>query len=145
MGLTRKTLLIALCVLAVWYAWTSVGASATRTVTLTVADEDHNETHFARVWVVEDRPYLWIRAERPDRSWLGPAREGHIVTLSDGRERARYVPTVWDDDESREFVSELFREKYGVVDRVRSALFIRHSVPVRLTRLADDIGSLGRR
>ena len=67
----RKTLVIVLCSAAVWYGWTAFARSASEVVTLHVSGA-RNKDYYARLWVVEARPYLWIRAEKPDRSWLRP-------------------------------------------------------------------------
>ncbi len=130
----RKSLVLALCAVAAWYGWTTFARSAQETVTLHISGV-RNQDHFARVWVVADRPYLWIRAEGPDRRWLRPLEEKQSVILSRDGQRSRYAASVREDLEAREYVDALFREKYGVADVVRGLLVQRQTIPIRLTPL----------
>lgn len=128
----RKTLVILLCGAAAWYGWTVFSRS--ERVTLHLSDVRH-EDYYARIWVVDERPFLWIRAERPDRTWLAPLRESSSVTITRGARRARYAAEVWQGQDAREHVDALFRAKYGFADLVRAWLFHRETVPIRLTPL----------
>ncbi len=127
-----KTLGILLCVAAVWFGWTAFARSTGEVVTLHVSSAQ-NKDYFPRLWVVDARPYLWIRAERPDRRWLSALRERPRVKLSRGGRSARYQAAVWARPEVSEDVDALFREKYGLADLVRERLFARQTIPIRLT------------
>ena len=130
----RKTLVIILCSAAAWYGWAAFARSASEVVTLPVSGA-RNKDYYTRLWVVEARPYLWIRAERPDRSWLRPLRENSSVTLRRRDNRSRYEATVWEKPHVREEIDVLFREKYGLADLARDWLFDRRTIPIRLTPL----------
>jgi len=75
-----------------------------------------NSTTETHVWYAESGGSLWIEAATPDRPWLGHIRRNSEVELElDGTE------TVWnaapvEDDEARENVRALMREKYGWAD-----------------------------
>jgi hypothetical protein len=87
--------------------------------------------HFARVLIVDDPPSAWIRAEKPDRLWLGALRENPEVLIHrDGRDQ-RYEAEIWDGG-AHERVDRLFREKYGLLDRVLGWLWRRDPVMIRL-------------
>ena len=134
MHLIQKTLVIILCSVAAWYGWTAFARSAREVVTLRVSDV-RNKDYYARLWVVEERPYLWIRAESPDRRWLPPLRERSSVTLWRGDRRSRYDARAWEDPDARRYVDALFREKYGLADLARDWLLDRQTIPIRLTPL----------
>lgn len=40
--------------------------------------------HYPRVFIVDDPPLLWVRAERPDRLWLAPLRSNPEVAVQRG-------------------------------------------------------------
>ena len=132
MRVIGKTLGILLCVAALWLGWTAFGRSAGEVVTLHVSSAQ-NKDYYPRLWVVDARPYLWVRAERLDRDWLSALRERPRVKLSRGGRSARYQAAVWERPEVSEDVDALFREKYGLADLVRERLFARQTVPIRLT------------
>ena len=134
MHASRKTLVILLCSAAAWYGWTAFARSAREVVTLHVAGAK-NKDYYARLWVVEARPYLWIRAERPDRRWLRPLRESPRVTLVRGGRKSRYQASVWERPDVSEDVDALFRQKYGDADLVREWLVDRQTIPIRLEPL----------
>lgn len=131
---TRRSLQLVLCIATAWFVWSVFARSAQETVTLHVSDV-RNEDHFARVWVVEDRPFLWIRAEGPDRRWLGPLTQKQQVTLTRAGRRSHYAASVREDAEARSYVDALFREKYGTADLARDVIFDRQTIPIRLTPL----------
>ena len=131
MRIQRKTIVLALCAVALYYGWKALGHSAEEVATLYppgVGTDDH----YTRVWVVEDRPYYWIRAEKPTRSWLPAVRENPEVTLTRRGQRLDFRAVFHEDPESVAFVDAKFREKYGVADAARELLTQRQSVPIRL-------------
>lgn len=131
MRIQRRTLVLALCAIGLYYAWQALGRSVDEVATL-YAPGLGTDDHYTRVWVVEDRPYTWIRAERPTRSWLPAVRGNPNVTLTRHGQRAAYRAEVREDAETVAFVDALFREKYGLADEARELLAPRQSVPIRL-------------
>ncbi len=127
-----KTLVALLCGAVVWLGWTEFARSTGEVVTLHVSSAQ-NKDYFPRLWVVDARRYLWIRAERPDRRWLSALRERPRVMLSRGGRSARYEAAVWERSDVSRDVDALFREKYGLADLVRERLFERRTIPIRLT------------
>lgn len=93
-----------------------------------------NREHYTRVFVVDDPPAVWIRAERPGRLWLEALRSHPEVRLERGPVSERYAAEVREGERARSYVDGLFRAKYGAVDAVTGALWRRQSVPVRLER-----------
>jgi hypothetical protein len=91
-----------------------------------------NHDHYPSLFIVDDPPAAWIRAERPDRFWLASVRENPDVVVSRGDRDFAYRAVVWNGEGSHERVDELFRSKYGVVDWVSGWLWRRDAVPVRL-------------
>lgn len=125
---SRKILLWALCIALGAFAWNAVTVHERAMLRVSTARGEH----YARVWVVDAKPFVWIRAESPKRSWLEPLRENATVQLTRGELRLTYQATVWEDAESRAYVDELFRTKYGNIDWLRSFLRSGPSTPIRL-------------
>jgi hypothetical protein len=128
--LSRKVLFFALCTALGMFGWNTI--SAQETVMLHIPAE--HEDYYATLWVVEAKPYLWIRAETPTRSWLEPLRENPNVYLWRGEVRRRYHAVIWENrgGDAHAYVSALFREKYGWFDYARSLL---RTTPTTLIRL----------
>jgi hypothetical protein len=131
MRIQRRTLVLALCAVALYYGWKALGRSADEVATL-YAPGIGTDDHYTRVWVVEDRPYYWIRAEKPTRSWLPAVRGNPDVTLTLRGQRLALRADIREDPETVIFVDTLFRAKYGLADAARDVLTERHSVPIRL-------------
>jgi hypothetical protein len=85
---------------------------------------------YPRVFIVDDPPETWIRAERPDRIWLRAVRENPRVIVQRGDRTIAYHAVVGEGDSAR--VDRLFREKYGVFDRISAWLWRRDAVRIRL-------------
>jgi hypothetical protein len=88
--------------------------------------------HFANLFIVDDPPAVWIRAERPDRLWLASVRDNPEVVVRRGDTNFAYHAEVWNGESGHERVDELFRAKYGVFDRLSGWIWRRNAVPVRL-------------
>lgn len=131
MYLSRRKLLIALLAVTAWYAWGNLSRGAGEIATLS-APGGGIEDRYARVWVVQERPYYWIRAEKPTRRWLESIYENPEVVLHVGDERLRCTAEIREDRGAVEHVNALFRAKYGLADEVREAIGNRQPVPVRL-------------
>lgn len=127
---SRRLLLYALCVALGMFAWNTVSAQEKVTLQVEAAREDY----FATLWVVEAKPYLWIRAETPTRHWLQPLRENPNVYVWRGEQRLPFRAVVWEDrgSDAHAYVDGLFREKYGLVDQARALL---RDTPTTLIRL----------
>ena len=85
-----------------------------------------------RLFVVDGDGAVWIRAERPDRLWLAAVRENPDVVLSRGERDIAYHAAIWNGDAGHQYIDDLFRAKYGLVDRLAAAFWRRDSVPIRL-------------
>lgn len=127
---TRRMLLLALIAALAALTWNTI--SAQEVATLQVADA--RDDYYARLWVVDAKPYVWIRAETPTRRWLEPLRANPNVYLWRGNERKRYRAVLWENQatDAHAYVDALFREKYGYVDLFRSLLRTAPTVPIRL-------------
>jgi hypothetical protein len=131
MGIQRRTLLWALCAVGLYYGWQAFARSAQEVATL-YAPVVGADDHYTRVWVVEERPYLWIRAETPARSWLPAVRANPEVVLTHRDRRTEYRAEPRQDPETVAHVNALFRAKYGLADAARDVLSQRQPVPIRL-------------
>lgn len=127
----RRTVFLLLLAGAAWFAWHAAVNAMGETATL-YAPGVGIEDHYTRLWWVEDRPYVWIRAEKPTRSWLPAVRANPNVTLTRDGQRSAWHATLREDGESVAFTNALFREKYGLADELRDLLEDRHPVPIRL-------------
>ena len=127
----RRTLLYLLLAGALVLGYRSFSRGAQETVVLrtsTLANQDH----FATLWVVDDHPHLWIRAEDRRRRWLGSVQAHPEVELRRGDRTLRLRATPYDTAEARAYVDAMFREKYGLADRARDLLATRDTLPIRL-------------
>ena len=127
----RKVLAYLLLGYAVFFGWRSFSPAAQETVVLHTGAV-RNEEHFATLWVVEDEGRLWIRAETRQRSWLGPLETHPEVELRRAGRTRRYEAVPMDDPEAIAYVNALFREKYGLADRLRELTTARDPLPIRL-------------
>lgn len=125
---TRRNLLLAAALVAAALAWNAVSALEVATLAVPGLRDDH----YARVWVVDASPYVWIRAETPRRRWLEPLRASPNVFLWRGDRRGAYQARIWEKADAHDYVDGLFRAKYGLADRLRR--FGRRS-PTILIRL----------
>jgi hypothetical protein len=88
--------------------------------------------HYPRLFVVDDPPVVWIRAERPDRVWLETLRSNPEVVLHRRDGDVAYHARIWDHERSREHIDRLFRVKYGAFDLVSGWIWRRDAVPIQL-------------
>ena len=93
--------------------------------------------YYARVFIVDDPPVLWVRAERPDRLWLAPLRSNPDVAVQRGVSEVTYHAEVWNGEASRDRIDRLFRAKYGAIDRVAAWIWRRDEVLIRLDPRTD--------
>jgi len=129
--MTRRTFVLVILAVALYFGGRSFLNAMGEVATL-YAPGVGIDDHYTRVWVVEERPYVWIRAEKPTRSWLPAVRANPNVTLTRHGQRAVYHATVREDSQSIAFTNALFRRKYGLADEVREILEQRQPVPIRL-------------
>ena len=123
----RKALIIAFALATGWYAWGQL-AQRVEVVTLFVSGIGVQD-HYTRLWVVDDPPYVWLRAERPDRVWVDSLRTHPNVTMWRGEAKLFYRAEILDN--ASPYVDELFALKYGLLDQARG-LIGRQSVAIRL-------------
>jgi hypothetical protein len=131
MRISQRALLLILLGLSCSLAWRSLSRGAQEIAVLHTGTVD-NQDHFATVWVVDDGPYLWIRAEDPARLWLPAVREDPNVSLRRAGREYAYRAALWDTPEGRAYVDSLFRAKYGLADQVRSLFRRSGTIPIRL-------------
>jgi hypothetical protein len=127
----RKAITYLLIGCAVFVGWKSFARGAQETVLLHTATV-RNQDHFATLWVVDDGPRVWIRAENRERRWLGPVQVDPKVELRRRGRTQRYLAVPFDDPDAIAYVDALFRAKYGFADRVRALFDTRDPLPIRL-------------
>jgi len=128
-GSRRSILGIALCAALVFAGldWTRKNVEV---VTLQVMRGSTD--HYAQVFIVDDPPAVWVRAERPDRLWLESLRSNPEVVVHRRDSDFAYHAEVWNGEGGHERIDELFRAKYGAFDRVAAWISRRDAVPIRL-------------
>ena len=127
----RQALTLLLLGLGLFHGWKHLSRAAAETAVLHTSTL-RNEDRFATVWVVDDHPHVWIRAENRRRRWLGHVLAHPEVELRRRGETFRYRAVAYDTPEARAYVDGLFREKYGLADRARELLTDRDTLPIRL-------------
>lgn len=127
-----RFLVLALLAAALWYAkgWVEAHVEIA-----TLHTRGPQQVHYTRLFVVDDPPVLWVRAERPDRLWLEALRSNPTVVLRRGDADVRYQALPWNGTGGHQRVDALFREKYGPFDVVSGLLWRRDAVPIRLEPL----------
>ena len=131
MRFSRRNLLLILLGLSCFLAWRSLSRAAHEIAVLHTSKVE-NRDYFATVWVVDDGPYLWIRAEDPARRWLPAVREDPNVSLRRAGREYAYHAALWDTPEGRAYVDPLFRAKYGLAEEVRALFRRTETIPIRL-------------
>lgn len=127
----RQTVVYLLIGVALFFGWKNLSRAAQETVVLRTSTLN-GQDHYATLWVVDDHPYVWIRAEDRRRRWLGAVQANPNVELRRGTQTRQYQATLFDTPEARAYVDAMFREKYGLADRVRASLVHRDTLPIRL-------------
>ena len=131
--MTRRTFLTVLIGAGLGLGWRSISRGAREVVLLEMPDVEGAD-RYVTLWVVEDDPYLWVRAENRERRWLPLLIANPTVELVRDERTFTAEATAFDDSRTRAYVNARFRTKYGLADRVRAALVRRDSVPFRLRR-----------
>jgi hypothetical protein len=99
---------------------------------------DHYDT---QLWVVEEGGELYLRAHFSRARWLARVREHPEVELRRGDQSQHFVAGPLDDPQVRRAVNRAMAEKYGLADRLASALWDpQSSVPVHLDRNGGSAG-----
>lgn len=127
----RQTIVYLLIGAALFFGWKNLSRAAQETVVLrtsTVSGQDH----YATLWVADDHPHVWIRAEDRRRRWLGAVQANPNVELRRGMRTRHYRAILFDTPEARAYVDAMFRKKYGFADRVREFFGHRDTLPIRL-------------
>ncbi len=128
--ITRKGLLgVGLCA-AVAYAALDWKERNVEVVTLHASGAYSD--YYPRLFIVDDPPAAWIRAERPNRLWLASVRANPKVVVRRGERDFTYHAVVWNGDGGHQHVDEMFRAKYGAIDRAAAWFWRRDAVPIRL-------------
>ena len=87
------------------------------------------------VWVVEEGGELYLRAHFEGAKWLTRIRNQPEVELRRGEAMQSFFAGPVDDPEVRRAVNRAMAEKYGLTDRLASAVWDpEKSIPVHLLR-----------
>ncbi len=124
--------------LALAFAGAGIAASELGGEVVTLRTHDGAATTATHLWIVDDAGQPWLRAGRPGSGWLRRIYADPDVVIDRGGQvvQARATPVL--EPSVRDRVNLLMREKYGLADRVVSALILlmggdrARSVPVRL-------------
>ena len=135
--MTRGTLCFLLGLALAWAGW-RVGQEATDGVAILHVPDVDNTDRYVTLWAVEDAGSVWLRAARPDRTWLGWLRKHPSVELEFDGDSERYTAEIFDTPEARDRVDDLMREKYQWADWLREQILGDDTVPVRLEPADTD-------
>ncbi len=128
--MTRKTTLAVVLCSALGYGAYDWSQKNVEVVTLH-ASGGYSD-YYPRLFIVDDPPSAWVRAERPDRMWLASVRENPEVVVRRGDVDVAYHAVVWNGEGDHEHVDALFRAKYGSIDLAAAWFWRRDDVPIRL-------------
>ena len=96
------------------------------------ADGDRYKT---QLWVVEEGGELYLRAHFEEAKWLTRIRNQPEVELRRGEARQSFFAGPVDDPGARRAVNRAMAAKYGLADRLASAVWDpEKSIPVHLHR-----------
>ncbi len=127
----RQTLALLAIGFGFFHGWKNLSRAAQETVVLRTSTL-HHQDRFATLWVADDPPHVWIRAEDRRRRWLGAVQANPDVELRRGGETLHYRATPYDTAGARAYVDAMFRAKYGFADRARELFGERDPLPIRL-------------
>jgi hypothetical protein len=103
-------------------------------VTLFTRSPD-GDRYKTQLWVVEEGGELFVRAHFGGAKWLERVREQSQVELRRGEVMYSFSATPVYDPEVRRAVNRAMAEKYGLADRLASAVWDpEKSIPVHLHR-----------
>jgi hypothetical protein len=88
-----------------------------------------------QLWVIEEEGEFYLRAHYAGAKWLARIRQHPEVELSRGKARNAFIARPLDDPQLRDAVNQAMAAKYGLADRLASALWSpEKSIPVHLDR-----------
>jgi hypothetical protein len=103
-------------------------------VTLYTQDSE-GERYETQLWVVDREGELYVRAHFSRAHWLARIRNHPEVEVRRGESRQTLRATPVEDPELKRAVNRAMAEKYGLADRLASAVWDpKWSVPVHLQR-----------
>lgn len=103
-------------------------------VTLYTQDSE-GEQYETQLWVVDRDGELYVRAHFARAHWLARIREHPEVEIRRGESQQTFRAAPVDDPEVKRTVNRAMAEKYGLADRLASAVWDpKRSVPVHLQR-----------
>lgn len=85
-----------------------------------------------KLWVVEHRRVLWLRAARPGRAWLAHLEANPEVDFERNSVRASFRAVPHHDEETRAAIDRAFRAQNGVIDWLYGVLLRSDAIPVEL-------------
>jgi hypothetical protein len=127
----RSRLSIAAAILALILGWSMLGSMGQDVVTLRTFNVKGLD-RYTTLWSFVDGRFVWIRANRADRTWLADLRENPKVELQRGGRTSNYTAALFDRARSTDFVEAGFRKKYGLADEWRRWTDGDETVMVRL-------------
>jgi hypothetical protein len=122
-----------LAIVALMAAWSAIRSGGRDVGVLRTFDFSGSDI-YTTLWVYEEQPFLWVRANRPDREWLREIQRHPDVELRRNGQSAKYRALVIRDPEWHAHVDVRFRAKYGLIDRWREWMSGPNTVVVRLER-----------
>lgn len=90
------------------------------------------ELHATKLWVVQHRGALWVRAARPGRSWFAHIEANPEVDFERSRVRASFRAVPHRDDATRAAVDHAFREQNGAIDWWYGLILRSDAIPIEL-------------
>ena len=129
----RQLLRLLLLCAVLFFGWRSFVRAGQETAVLhtgTLGSQDY----YATLWLVDDPPFVWLRAEDRRERWLAAVQAQPEVQLIRGGKTILYRATPFDRADARARVDAMFRAKYGLADRVRELFGPGEALPIRLER-----------
>jgi hypothetical protein len=121
----------AVIVIVLYFGLVAVLSELNEVVVLRISDGE--DTHETRLWIVEGRSRLWLRAGSPSSGWVKRLyRNPHVEVEQDGETEA-YTAAMIDDPEIQAWVNDRMARKYGFADWLIGFSSDRsQSIPIRL-------------
>jgi hypothetical protein len=90
------------------------------------------ELHATKLWVVQHRGVLWVRAARPGRAWFAHLEANPEVDFERSGVRASFRAVPHREPETRAAVDRAFRAQNGAIDWWYGVVLRSDAVPIEL-------------
>jgi hypothetical protein len=132
MGRLIRILLFLLIAAVALVASVFVASESGEVVVLRTYGED-GRGRDTRLWIIEDKSELWIRAGDPESAWFQRLWLRPFVELTRNGEMRKYEAEPLRDGDVRSWLNRRMAEKYGWADRIVGILGDRSAaIPIRL-------------